>query len=135
MRTRMGALSVAVAACMAALSAGTAEAATAAPAADHEIRVVNRHATTVRVYVQDADGGLHMLGRVAASDFKVMQLPAQFTSMGKVQIKVFPVMPFDALTMRVDGVQSRGIALDGKDAVNLYVECDLQRSTLEIANG
>ena len=135
MRTRMGALSVAMAACMATLAAGTVEAATVAPAADHEIRVVNRHATTVRVYVQDANGGLHMLGRVAASDFKVMKVPAEIAAMGKVEIKVFPVVPFQALTMGVDGVQSRGIALDGKDAVNLYVECDLQRSTLEIANG
>jgi hypothetical protein len=135
MRKRMGALSVAVAACLATLTAGTAEATTAAPAVDHEIRVVNRHATTVRVYVQDANGGLHMLGRVAASDFKVMKVPAKIAGMGKVQIKVFPAAPFEALTMGADGVQSRGFALDGRDAVNLYVECDLQRSTLEIANG
>ena len=137
MRMRMGALSVVAAACMVALSAGTAKAETdsAAPANDHEIRVVNHHATTVRVYVQDADGGLHMLGRVGASDFKVLKVPAAITSLGQVQIKVFPVTPFDALTQAVDGIQSRGIALGGKDAVNMFVECDLKSSTVEIAKG
>ena len=137
MRMRMGALSMVAAACMVALSAGTARAETdsAAPANDHELRVVNHHATTVRVYVQDANGGLHLLGKVGASDFKVLKVPAGVTSLGQVQIKVFPVSPFDALTQAVDGVQSRGIALDGRDALNMFVECDLSRSTVEIANG
>ena len=133
MRMRMGALSVAAAACMMAVSAGAAKADTSAPASDHEIRVVNHHATTVRVYVQDANGGLHMLGRVGASDFKVLKVPAAVSELGQVQIKVFPVSPFDALTQAVDGIKSRGIALNGKDAVNMFVECDLEASTVEIA--
>ena len=133
MRTRMGALSVAAAACMVALSAGPAKADNTAPTGDHEIRVVNHHATTVRVYVQDANGGTHMLGRVGASDFKVMKVPAAIAELGQVQIKVFPVSPFEALTQAVDGIQSRGIALSGKTAVNLFVECDLKHSSVEIA--
>ena len=130
---RKGTLSIAVAACLMALSAGTAKAETKPEG--NEIRVVNRHATTVRVYVQDANGGRHLLGRVAASDFKVMTVPEAISAMGDVQIKVYPVAPFDALTVGVDGVKSRDITLQGSTAVNMYVECDLQSSTLEIAKG
>lgn len=134
---RKGTLGVAMAACLMAFNAGTAKAETKPEAkSGNEIRVVNRHATTVRVYVQDANGGRHSLGRVAASDFKVMTVPAEISAMGNVQIKVYPVAPFEALTLAgVDGIQSRGIALDGKDALNMFVECDLQRSTVEIAKG
>jgi len=133
---RKGTLSVALAVCLAALNAGTASAQTqsAAPA-DHELRVVNGYGTTVRVYVQDAKGGLYMLGRVAASDFKIMKVPAALTAKGMVHIEVYPVPPFEALTPATDGIATRSIELNGRDAVNMYVEPDLLRSVVEIANG
>ena len=131
-----GTLSVALAACLVAFNAGTAKAETEPVApADHEIRVVNRHATTVRVYVQDANGGLYLLGKVGASDFKIMTVPAKLAAMGAVQIKVYPVAPFEALSRGVDGIQSRNIELRDYDALNMYVECDLHRSVVEIARG
>jgi hypothetical protein len=130
---RKGTLSIALAACMVALNAGAAMA--AEPPQGHEVRVVNRNARMVRVYVQDANGGLHMLGRVAASDFQILKVPAEVTAMGDVQIKVFPIDGFQSLAGGEDGIQTRGINLDGRDAVNLFVENDLGRSLVEIAKG
>ena len=133
---RKGTLSVALAVCLAALNAGTAGAQTQSGApADHELRVVNGYGTTVRVYVQDADGGLHMLGRVAAADFKILKVPAALTAKGMVQIEVYPIPPFEALTPATDGIETRRIELNGATAVNMYVESELLRSVVEIANG
>ena len=134
---RKGTLGVALAVCLTALNAGIASAQTrsAATAADHELRVVNGYGTTVRVYVQDADGGLHMLGRVAAADFKILKVPAALTAKGMVQIEVYPIPPFEALTPATDGIETRRIELNGATAVNMYVESELLRSVVEIANG
>jgi hypothetical protein len=133
---KKGTLSVALAVCLAALNAGTVSAQTQAGApADHEIRVVNGYGTAVRVYVQDARGGLYMLGRVAVSDFKIMKVPAAVAARGVVHIEVYPVQPFEALAPLTDGIATRSIRLNGADAVNLYLESDLLRSVVEIANG
>lgn len=133
---RKGTLGIALAVCLTALSAGTASAQTqAAATADHELRVVNGYGTTVRVYVQDADGGLYMLGRVAAADFKILKVPAALTAKGMVHIEVYPIPPFEALTPATDGITTRSIELNGATAVNMYVKSDLLRSVVEIANG
>jgi hypothetical protein len=133
---RKGTLSVALAACLAAFNVGAVSAQTPAGApVDHEIRVVNGYGTTVRVYVRDVDGGVYMLGRVAASDFKIMKVPAALTAKGTVHIEVYPVPPFEALTRATDGIATRSIELTGSSAVNMYVESDLLRSVVEIAKG
>lgn len=134
---RKGTLSVALAACLVAFSAGAVSAETdpGAPAADHELRVVNRYGATVSVYVQDADGALHMLGRVGASDFKILKVPEAITAKGRVHIEVYPVAPFESLIPEADGIVSGGFELDGSAAANMYVECDLLRSVVEIPKG
>jgi hypothetical protein len=133
---RKGTLSVVVAACLMAVNAGTAMAETEPSAPpDHEVRVVNRYGTTVLVYVKDADGGVYLLGRVAASDFKVMKVPAKLTVKGAVEIEVYPVAPFETLMRGADGIESHRIRMSGHDALNMYVECDLLHSTVEIVRG
>lgn len=131
-----GTLSVALAACLVAFSAGAARAETTADApADHEIRVVNRNATTVRVYVQDAKGCIRLLGMVAPSDFKVMKVPEAVSDKGQMRIEVYPVAPVGALTHATDGVATQRMELNGKDAVNVYLEFNLLRSVVEIVKG
>ncbi len=135
---KKGTLLVAVAAALAGLGATSAKADTPVlgPSTNTvELRVVNNHASRVMVYVQDAQGRLHSLGRVASADFKILQIPGQITAMGDVQIKIFPSEPVWSLLGDAAGVGTRGISLKLGDAVNMFVETNLYESQVEIQRG
>ena len=67
-----------------AFSAASAEAAELKGSGDeatHEVRVVNNFQSQVRVYAQDANGHLHLLGRVSRGKFKVLEVSSEITEM------------------------------------------------------
>lgn len=77
---KKGTLHVALAAAIMGLGATSAKAETPAAGPSNntvELRVINNNASTVRVYVMDASGRLHRLGRVSSSDFKILQIPGE----------------------------------------------------------
>lgn len=100
-----------------------------------ELRVVNNNASIMRVYVQDANGRLHQLGRVSASDFKILEIPGNITAMGEVRIKLLPSEPVWSMFGSSDGVRTRDLSLKLGDAVNVFVETNLDETQVEIEKG
>lgn len=100
-----------------------------------DLRVVNNHATTVRVYLVDANGKTYSLGRVAEADFRIMQIPGDVTAKGDVQIRIFPDEPLGSLAGNSDGISTRDLTLKLGDAVNLFVETNLDESQVEVHRG
>ena len=135
---RKGTLHVAVAVALLGLGATSAKAETpvAGPANNTvELRVVNNSSAAVRVYVVDANGKLHGLGRVWTDDFKVLEISGDITAKGDVQIRLFPDQPVGSLQGDADGIESGSLSLKLGDAVNLYVESRIDESQVEIAKG
>lgn len=100
-----------------------------------ELRVVNHHAAVVQVYVQDARGRIHALGRVASADFGILQIPGTLTAMGEVEIKIYPSEPVGSLMGGPDGIRTQKMNLKLGDAVNLFVETSLTASQVEVERG
>ena len=135
---RKGTLSVAVAAGMLALGANGVKADTPVlgPANNTlEIRVINNNASPMRVYLQDANGKLHRMGMVASTDFKIVEVPGSVTSLGAVQIKLVPNEPVWSFAGEPEGLRTRDLDLAIGDAVNLWVETNLDDSKVEIIKG
>ena len=97
-----------------------------------DLRVVNNHASPVTVYVQDAKGRPHYLGRVATSDFKILEIPGNIAAMGDVKIQVYPWEPAWSLLGEAAGVATQQIPLRIGDALNVFVETDLLKTQIEI---
>jgi hypothetical protein len=97
-----------------------------------DLRVVNNHASPVTVYVQDAKGRPHYLGRVATSDFKVLEIPGDIAAMGDVKIQVYPWEPAWSLLGESAGVATKLLPLRIGDAVNIFVETNLLATQVEL---
>lgn len=135
---KRGALNVAAAAALVGWGAPSAKAATpvVGPASNTvELRVVNNHAAPVQVYVRDARGKLHRLGRVQHSGFKVLQIPGDLTATGDVQIRIYPDLPPWSPLATDDGVRTRSLELELDDSVSLFVETDLADSRFQVERG
>lgn len=135
---RKGTLQFAMAAALLGLGANTVKAETpvAGPSNNTvELRVVNNNAAVVRVFVQDARGGVHQLGRVAGSDFGILEIPGALVAQGDVTIRVYPSEPTGSLLGEQDGIRTKGMTLKLGDAVHLFLEPQLSRSQVEVQRG
>ncbi len=121
----------------AALSLGfaPASAATTGPESDgHEVRVVNNHLGTIRVFVQDAHGELHSLGRVGRGQYKVLTVGPDITAMGPIRVKFLPADP--TWTAGEDeGIRTQDLTFEAGQAMNAFLEADLTSSVIEIDLG
>ena len=97
-----------------------------------DLRVVNNHASPITVYVQDAKGRPHYLGRVGTSDFKILEIPGNIAAMGDVKIQVYPWEPSWSLLGESAGVVTRNLPLKIGDAVNVFVENNLLNTQIEL---
>ena len=132
---RKGTLQVAIAATLLALAAPSVKAETPVLGPRNntlELRVVNNHASPMRVFLKDATGKLHRLGTVACGDFRIIEVPGEVMELGAVQLKLVPNEPVWSLRGGVDGIRTRDLDLRVGDAVNFWVETDLTDSTVEI---
>lgn len=135
MKTMMkGTLRILAATAVLALGVNTAEAAKT-PADTHEIRVINNHAVSVQVYLEDADGHLHDLGRVDDSEFRVLEIDAAIATLGDFRLKIYPEAPPGSLTDRTTGIRSVDLRLGDGDAVNVHLGRELTRSQIEVTRG
>lgn len=100
-----------------------------------ELRVVNNNASTVRVFVRDAEGRFHRLGKVSRSDFRILEIPGDMAAKGDLEIRVVPDEPVWSLAGPADGIHTQGLSLKLGDAVNLFLETDLEDSQVEINKG
>jgi hypothetical protein len=97
-----------------------------------EIRVINNYTSSVQVYVEDAQGKLHALGRVRHSDLKVLVVPQEIARRGEFRVKVFPSAPLWAATSYGKGIRTGDLSLEEHDTVNFWVEPDLTASIVEV---
>ena len=103
--------------------------------ATHEVRVVNNYQSPVRVYVQEASGRMHLLGRVARGQFKVLEVPSEMAAKGTVRLKVYPNEPIGSLVGNTNGIKTRELTLRDGDAVTMWLETDLTQSMIEVQQG
>ena len=123
---------------MVAFSAVSAEAAELNGPGDegaHEVRVVNNYQSPVRVYAQDANGRLHLLGRVARGQFKVLEVSEEIAERGYVRLKVYPNEPVWSLIGNTTGIKTHELDLQAGDAVTMWLETDLTQSMIEVQAG
>ena len=130
---------LAVMAGLVAFSPASLEAADVAGPADPPdggaVRVINNYIAPVKVYVEDADGKVHELGRVRRSHAEVFEISSEIAGLGAYRIKVFPNEPAWAPVTDDFGVRTRDLALADGEVLNFWVEPDLTKSKLEFARG
>ena len=123
---------------MVAFSAASAEAVQVKGSWDdagHEVRVVNNYQSPVRVYVQDVNGRMHLIGRVARGEFKVLEVSAEIADMDDVRLKVYPNEPVWSLVGNTTGIKTKELSLQEGDAVTMWLETDLTQSMIEVQQG
>ena len=116
-----------------AVGVNTAEAATSPT--KHEVRVINDHAAPVEVYLEDAQGRLHALGRVDDAEFKVLEVDDEVTALGEFRLKIFPEARMGTLVDASSGIRSVELKLEDGDAVNVWLGNELTRSQIEVTKG
>jgi len=99
----------------------------------HAIRVMNNSATAVHVFVQDARGRVHDLGRVASDARETLMAPTELA--GPFKIEVRPVAPVWAPWTSPEGIGTHALNLPDGATVNFWVETDLRNSRIEIPRG
>ena len=134
----MGMYRVALLMGLVAFSAASAEAAELNGPGDdatHEIRVVNNYQSPVRVYVQDANGRLHLLGRVARGQFKVLEVSSEIAEKGGFRLKIYPNEPVWSLIGNTNGIKTKEFNLQDGDSITMWLETDLRQSMIEVQKG
>ena len=101
---------------------------------DTEIYVMNNHLSDVRVYVEDAEGRLHNLGRVARGAFRHVDVPAE-VSAHDYRIKVFPATTAWSPIPDDFGIKTSPLSNDRDRQVTMWLEADLTQSIVEIDRG
>ncbi len=99
-----------------------------------EIYVVNNHLHAVRVYLEDAEGKLHRIGRLARGDLKAFQVPAELAAQ-QVRVKVFPATPVWASPSDDYGVKTSLLDPSRDRQVRVWLEPDLSQSIVEVDRG
>ena len=100
-----------------------------------EVRVINNHAASVRVFVEDAKGRVHTLGTVRPAEYSAIEVPGELTALGDVKIKVFPAAPAWTSVPADSGVRTQALDADDFEAIQFWVEPDLRRSQVELVRG
>jgi hypothetical protein len=110
-----------------------APAAAGSPESDEiEIYVVNSHVVPVRVFVEDAEGQLHSLGRIASGEVSPVEVPAEIAG-SEYRLKFVPA-PIDVWSPVSDDValKTRPLSSDEVRLVTVWIEPELERSDVEV---
>jgi hypothetical protein len=101
---------------------------------DTEIYVVNNYLADVRVYVEDAKGKLHNLGRVARGELRTVDVPEEIAA-HEYRIKIFPSTPVWSPIPDDYGIKTSLLDNDRDRQVTMWLEADLTQSLVEIDRG
>ena len=99
-----------------------------------DVYVVNNHLTDVRVFVEDADGRLHNLGRIARGELRNIEVPTDIAAR-EFRIKVYPTAPVWSSIADDYGVKTNPLDASRDRMVTVWLEADLARSLVEIQRG
>jgi len=108
------------------------------PSADNAtIRVVNNHQDRVAVYVVGQDAQRYYIGTVNRTRAQEFELPSDLTG-STFQVQVFPranPAGLGAWASTDEGIQTRPVEIAGGEAIHVFVEPSLDRSSAEVATG
>ena len=99
-----------------------------------EVHVVNNHLVPVRVYMEDAEGKLHRLGRVARGGVASYEISDEFAS-ADFRIKVFPTSAAWSPVSDDYGVKTNPLNVERDRQVTVWLETELDQSMVEIDRG
>ena len=100
----------------------------------NSVRVVNNYLAHVQDYVEDSEGRLHSLGRVARGELKEFELPEEVTR-ESFRIRVVPRPSAWSLQQDDYAVKTNPIDLERYSEVTLWLESDLSQSKVETTRG
>ena len=127
--TMKGIFGAAVMSCMVALSAASVDAAELKGPADeasNEIVVVNDYTSTVGVYVEDADGSVHRLGRVSRGQVKHFQTPEG----DDFRVRIRPIGPYVG-SDQVE-IKSQALNVEADETVIMWLKSELSQAGVEL---
>lgn len=100
--------------------------------ATNQIFVANHSVTPVRVYLEDAAGERHELGRVDRGDTSMLEASDGLTTGGDFRVVV---QPCEYTQFSRDPVSVKTEKLGGAETVILWLERDLSHSKVEVRQG
>ena len=97
-----------------------------------EIYVVNSHTVPVRVFVEDVEGRLHSLGRVASGEVSPVDVPAEIAG-SEYRLKFVPA-PIDVWSPVSDdsALKTGFLSSEKVRLVTVWIEPELESSEVEI---
>lgn len=99
-----------------------------------DVYVINNHQTDVRLFIEDADGKLHNLGRLGRGELKNVQIPEAIAAR-EFRIKVYPTGPVWSSISDDYGVKTNPLDSARDRTVMVWLEADLTQSLVEIDRG
>ena len=97
-----------------------------------EVRVVNNHGYRIQLVLVDAEGTHRTLGSVASRQAKVFTLDPALAGNGPVRVKVVLDEPAWSPANADVAVRSGDLQLDADSAVYVWIETDLESTSIEI---
>lgn len=98
------------------------------------VLVMNNFRTEVRVYIEDAHGKLHNMGRLRRGSLADFMVPEELSG-GEFRVKVYPAGPPGTPLFQDIGIKTNPLDSSRDRQVRVWVEADLTRSIVEIARG
>lgn len=99
-----------------------------------QVLVINNSVTDVRVYIEDADGRLHNMGRLTRGSLTGFDVPRELTR-GEFRVKVYPAAMPGSRFADGEGVKTNPLSTERDRQVRVWLEADLPSSIVEIARG
>lgn len=97
-----------------------------------QIVVVNNYRTDVRIYIEDADGRLHHVRRLARGEVADFNVPESLAR-DEFRVKVFPATPIGSLLAGDPGIKTNPLRSPRDHQVRMWLEADLPSSFVEVA--
>lgn len=99
-----------------------------------QVFVMNNYLTDVRVYIEDAEGRLHHIARLARGSVANFEVPGELAD-GEFRVKVFPAAMPGSRLADDKGVKTNPLSAGRDQQVRVWLEVDLPSSIVEIARG
>ena len=97
-----------------------------------QVFVMNNYQADVRVYIEDAEGKLHSLGRLTRGSLGSFQVPEDLSDT-TFRVKVFPAWGPGSMVSEDIGIGTNELDSARDEHVRVWVETNLTDSIVEIA--
>lgn len=97
-----------------------------------QVFVMNNYLTDVRIYIEDSNGRLHHMARLARGSVVDFEVPSELAQQ-EFRVKVFPAAMPGSRLADDKGVKTNLLKSERDQQVRLWLETDLPSSIVEIA--